>query len=59
MQIRAAYNKAYSLQTWDITSYAMSNELEYFAEGAGVYFNVNFHPVSSGGMNRSVRSIVL
>ena len=53
LQIRDAYQNALANQIWDPTSYAMSNELEYFAEGTGVFFNTNNHPDSSGGMNRS------
>lgn len=50
-RIRDAYQNALANQIWDPSSYAMSNELEYFAEGTGVFFNVNRHPNSSGGMN--------
>jgi hypothetical protein len=46
-----AYQNARANQIWDINSYGMSNELEYFAEGAGVFFNSNRHWSSSGGMN--------
>lgn len=52
LQIYAAYQNAVANRIWDLSSYAMSNELEYFAEGTGVFFNTNRHPNSSGGMNR-------
>jgi len=50
-KIRQAWLNARSNSIWDPSSYAMSNELEYFAEGTGVFFNTNRHPNSSGGMN--------
>lgn len=38
-------------EIWDINSYAMYDQYEYFAEATGVFFNVNHHYSSSGGMN--------
>ena len=57
VQIEAAYLNARNKQIWEPNSYAMSNEAEYFAEAAGVFFNVNNHFISTGGMNRSVEPI--
>ena len=51
LQIYNAWLNARQNQIWNINSYAMSNHLEYWAEATGVYFNVNHHPSSSGGMN--------
>jgi len=56
MQIDAAWRNAYINRIWDTTSYAMSNSMEYFAEGTAVFFNANRHPNSSGGMNGWVPS---
>lgn len=50
--ILAAYNNAKYYQTWTLSSYAMSNEMEYFAEAATVFFGVNVYSnVNTGGMN--------
>jgi hypothetical protein len=50
-RINAAFNNARNNRIWDLNSYAMSNALEYFAEGTATFFNANRHPNSSGGMN--------
>ncbi len=52
LQIIDAFNAARAAGTWDVNSYAMTNYLEYFAEAAGVFFNVNHLYGSSGGMSR-------
>lgn len=50
-RIYAAFLNARANAIWDLSSYAMVNEMEYFAEGTAVFFNTNRHPSSSGGMN--------
>ncbi|CAH1774780.1 unnamed protein product [Owenia fusiformis] len=50
-EISLAYQNALALGIWDTGSYAMSNELEYFAEASTVFFNTNIHGSSTGGMN--------
>lgn len=50
-KIDSAWRNAYSKRIWTTSSYAMSNAMEYFAEGTGVFFNSNRHPSSNGGMN--------
>ncbi|XP_048737548.2 uncharacterized protein LOC130046264 [Ostrea edulis] len=50
-QITEAYNNARSRGIWSASSYAMSNEREYWAEGTGSFFMVNKQPTSTGGMN--------
>ncbi|KAI8740001.1 hypothetical protein BgiBS90_035297 [Biomphalaria glabrata] len=49
--VYAAYLAAKSHQIWTPSSYAMTNEQEYFAEAATVYFGINFSNGNSGGMN--------
>ncbi|XP_013078235.2 uncharacterized protein LOC106064291 [Biomphalaria glabrata] len=46
-----AYLAAKSRQTWALSSYAMSNEQEYFAMAATVYLGVNDIQDNAGGMN--------
>ncbi|XP_062574547.1 uncharacterized protein LOC134236392 isoform X2 [Saccostrea cucullata] len=50
-QITAAYNNARYHSLWTASSYAMSDEREYWAEGAGSFFMVDKHPTATGGMN--------
>jgi hypothetical protein len=50
-KIKNAFLNAKTKSIWDLKSYAMVNEYEYFAEAAGVFFNANRHPQSNGGMN--------
>ncbi|XP_059170407.1 uncharacterized protein LOC131951955 [Physella acuta] len=51
-QITTAYNSARQAQRWDLHSYAMADEKEYFAVGASVFFGVNKNGrENSGGMN--------
>ncbi|KAH9525697.1 hypothetical protein Btru_002063 [Bulinus truncatus] len=50
--VTAAFNAARQARTWEVPSYAMSNEREYLAVATTVFFGVNrngFH--NSGGMN--------
>ncbi|KAI8740002.1 hypothetical protein BgiBS90_035298 [Biomphalaria glabrata] len=49
--VHAAYTAARARQTWTLSSYAMQNEQEYFAEAATVYFGINYSNINSGGMN--------
>ena len=52
-KVYEAYSNAYALGIWDRSSYAMSNELEYWAEASGVFLYTSFIGGSqSGGMNR-------
>jgi hypothetical protein len=50
-QIKSAHTNAYNSRIWEMQSYAMSNEYEYFAEGVGTYLDVNDYS-SAGGMNK-------
>jgi len=50
-RITEAWANARARGIWDNSSYAMSDYLEYFAEGTTVWFNTSRHPSSSGGMN--------
>ncbi|XP_059149606.1 uncharacterized protein LOC131936572 [Physella acuta] len=50
--ITQAYNAAKQAQTWNLNSYAMSDDREYFAEAATVFFGVNMYSsLNTGGMN--------
>lgn len=51
-QIAFAFSNAKAKGTWEPSSYAMTNYLEYFAEGASVFFGVNvYNHINTGGMN--------
>lgn len=50
-QITSAFQSAMQNCTWDIYSYAMSNEMEYFAEAVSSFFNVERLRSAAGGMN--------
>ena len=41
LQVEVAYKEAYRDGTWELSSYAMSNAEEYWAEATGVWFDVN------------------
>ena len=41
LQIKNAYNAAKSNHTWNLRAYAMSNNMEYFAQGACAWFNAD------------------
>ena len=51
IQITQAFQSAKQNCTWDIYSYAMSNEMEYFAEAVSSFFNVERLQSAAGGMN--------
>jgi pyruvoyl-dependent arginine decarboxylase (PvlArgDC) len=51
-KITQAYDNARKNNIWDLSSYAMSNEKEYFAVGTTVFFNVHKQESQSGGMNK-------
>lgn len=50
-QITEAYNNARHQGIWTPSSYAMSDEREYWAEGTGSFFRATKQPDRSGGMN--------
>ncbi|XP_048733138.1 uncharacterized protein LOC125649555 [Ostrea edulis] len=50
-EITEAYNNAYSQDIWPKTSYAMADELEYWAEGTGSFFKVDISTNLGSGMN--------
>ncbi|XP_078331723.1 uncharacterized protein LOC111117935 [Crassostrea virginica] len=56
-QITQAFQSAKQNCTWDIYSYAMSNEMEYFAEAVSSFFNVERLQSAAGGMNTCGRGL--
>lgn len=50
-QITEAYNNARRQGIWTASSYAMSDEREYWAEGTGSFFKATQEVGASGGMN--------
>lgn len=59
LQITSAFQSAMQNCTWDIYSYAMSNEMEYFAEAVSSFFNVERLRSAAGGMNMYVHLYTL
>ncbi|KAH9503166.1 hypothetical protein Btru_070129 [Bulinus truncatus] len=50
--LRDAYYDALAAHTWTLSSYAMQNDKEYFAEAATVFFGVNvLNTDNTGGMS--------